>query len=122
MENQKYTREELKNFGEGFPDKGLFCKKCKTFVPQFEELGDQDALRIKKLAHSQSILAMQELKFITGCSERFAKIWVLHEGKPEVIYNFPCPFCGKQLRTSEAKQCRFCKRDWHDERELKWLE
>jgi hypothetical protein len=26
----------------------------------------------------------------------------------------PCPFCGKFLRTGLAKQCRFCKRDWHD--------
>lgn len=121
MENQKYTREELESFGNGFPDKGLFCKKCKTFVPQFEELSESDAVRIKRLAHSQSSLAMQELKYFTGCSERFAKIWVLHEGKPEVIYDYPCPYCSKPLRTSEAKQCRFCKRDWHDENELKFL-
>lgn len=26
----------------------------------------------------------------------------------------PCPFCGEQLRTSIAMQCRFCKMDWHD--------
>lgn len=26
----------------------------------------------------------------------------------------PCPFCGEALRTSLAKQCRFCKMDWHD--------
>ena len=26
----------------------------------------------------------------------------------------PCPYCGQPLRTSIAKQCRFCKRDWHD--------
>jgi len=26
----------------------------------------------------------------------------------------PCPYCGNLLRTSMAKQCRFCKMDWHD--------
>jgi hypothetical protein len=26
----------------------------------------------------------------------------------------PCPFCAEALRTPMAKQCRFCKMDWHD--------
>jgi hypothetical protein len=26
----------------------------------------------------------------------------------------PCPYCGQLLRTSRAKQCRKCGRDWHD--------
>ena len=26
----------------------------------------------------------------------------------------PCPYCGQPLRTSLAKQCRFCRRDWHN--------
>ena len=26
----------------------------------------------------------------------------------------PCPYCGLLLRTKQAKQCRHCKRDWHD--------
>lgn len=26
----------------------------------------------------------------------------------------PCPYCGESLRTPRAKQCRFCKMDWHD--------
>ncbi len=122
MEKFGYTKKELKSFGNGFPDKGLYCKKCKTFIPQFEELNEADERRIKKLSENQPILAMQELISSTNCPMRFAKIWVLHRGNPEIIYNFPCPFCGKSLRSSEAKQCRFCKRDWHDENGFKWLE
>jgi hypothetical protein len=26
----------------------------------------------------------------------------------------PCPYCGEPLRTAIARQCRFCKMDWHD--------
>lgn len=26
-----------------------------------------------------------------------------------------CPYCGAKLRTSAAKQCSQCKKDWHDE-------
>ena len=25
-----------------------------------------------------------------------------------------CPYCDRELRTPAAKQCRFCKMDWHD--------
>jgi hypothetical protein len=32
-----------------------------------------------------------------------------------------CPYCGEALRTSLAKQCRFCKRDWHDPMKLSVL-
>jgi hypothetical protein len=27
---------------------------------------------------------------------------------------FPCPYCGAPLRTQLAKQCRKCRKDWHD--------
>jgi hypothetical protein len=32
----------------------------------------------------------------------------------EEQYTMVCPFCGEQLRTPTAKQCRHCRRDWHD--------
>jgi hypothetical protein len=121
MPDRSYTREELEKIGDGFPDKGLFCKKCQIFIPQFAELSEQDEWRVKRISHSQPSLAIRELRYFTGCSERFAKIWVLHEGRPKVIHDFPCPFCGQSLRTSEARQCRHCLRDWHDENELKRL-
>jgi hypothetical protein len=28
----------------------------------------------------------------------------------------PCPYCGQPLRTARAKQCRHCRREWHDPR------
>jgi hypothetical protein len=32
-----------------------------------------------------------------------------------------CPYCGSPLRSGTAKQCRFCRRDWHDPGQLRWL-
>jgi len=26
----------------------------------------------------------------------------------------PCPFCGEPLRTPRARQCGYCRMDWHD--------
>ncbi len=41
--------------------------------------------------------------------QKFKKI-----SPPEEPVTAPCPYCGQPLRTSSAKQCRFCRRDWHD--------
>lgn len=43
--------------------------------------------------------------------------WTLTEGDvlaEETDATADCPYCGKELRTPKAKQCRFCKMDWHD--------
>jgi hypothetical protein len=32
-----------------------------------------------------------------------------------------CPYCGMLLRGFHAKQCRHCKRDWHDPENLRQL-
>lgn len=41
-----------------------------------------------------------------------------HKPLPPPLFNpakpGPCPYCGEPLRTSKARQCRFCKMDWHD--------
>ncbi len=119
MGNNSYSRKQLEGYGEGFPDKGLHCAKCKTFVPQFDELSDEDSNKIIDLHRDDDFLiAMEKLQIVTGCSKRFAKIWIIHKGAPK---SFACPYCSKPIRSKFAKQCRQCKRDWHDKNNLKWL-
>ena len=46
-----------------------------------------------------------------------AQAWILTEGiapAEKLEETADCPYCGKELRTPAAKQCRFCKMDWHD--------
>lgn len=43
--------------------------------------------------------------------------WTLVEGvspADTLDETAPCPYCGKELRTPAAKQCRSCLMDWHD--------
>lgn len=110
-----YTRDELQTAGAGFPDRGLRCPLCNTLVPQFAELSDADEQRILELIRNgESLLAMAELQRVASCPERWAKIWVVHSGRPGVkIAGAPCPHCGQPLRTAEAMQCPHCFADWH---------
>lgn len=63
-----------------------------------------------------TITAITELKRLANLSLRDAKYWVDHCGEINVpgLRRGPCPFCGEELRTKDARQCRHCKRDWHD--------
>jgi hypothetical protein len=45
--------------------------------------------------------------FILACA-----VQILNEQPGEVYINL-CPECGRLARTPYAKQCRFCKHDWH---------
>jgi tRNA(Ile2) C34 agmatinyltransferase TiaS len=112
MADEPYSRAEVLAACDEFPDRGPLCYHCKTRIPVFQELSVNDAERLIELTRAgEPILAMGELRSITGCSIRWSKIWVLHEGKPKMPT--PCPFCGKPLRSAQAKQCRYCYRDWH---------
>jgi hypothetical protein len=116
--SETYSKDELaKVRDDEFPSKGLFCKKCETWIPVFDDLDQESESRIKKLIREQkNIMAVKELQYIVGCNHRWAKIWVLHSGKPTPEYpGPPCPCCGKKLRTSLAKQCPHCFESWHNE-------
>jgi hypothetical protein len=110
-----FTREEVENAGDNFPSRGLYCTKCKGFVPIFAALSSADHHRIRSLAlANRSALAMAELRDVTGCGERWAKIWVIHAGRPTIVSpGPPCPHCGKPLATERAQQCLHCHADWH---------
>ena len=112
-----YTREEVLQLGAEPPNKGILCPKCGVCIPQFLDLKDADTTRIRLLILAQRpAMAMAELRSVTGCSLLWARIWVEHSGRPEWDWGTtaPCPYCGEQLRTPVAKQCRFCLMDWHD--------
>ena len=117
MPDEPYTRAELLAAGDDFPDRGPLCQKCHTNIPQFAELSESDERRTRQLIdEDRRIQAISELRVVTGCSLKWAKLWVHHEGRPEHPEKptAPCPYCGMPLRTSLAKQCRHCLRDWHD--------
>jgi hypothetical protein len=117
MADTPYTREEVIAAGDSFPERGLLCDRCKTKIPQFKDLSESDESRIRQMIReNRRMMAMVELRAATGCPLRWAKIWVIHEGRPKPFENetAPCPYCGMPLRTSLAKQCRYCRRDWHD--------
>lgn len=111
-----YARVEFQGDLPRFPTRGLYCRKCRTYIPEFMDLTGADYHRIRTLAlEGRSALAIAELVSATGCPERWAKIWVLHAGRPHVeVPGPPCPHCGQLLRTDRAKQCPHCFANWHE--------
>jgi hypothetical protein len=119
-----YSFEEASSFGDGFPDRGIKCFKCNTLIPQ---LLNMDATRIENwrsiLKTKGYIEADDYLISITGCNQRWAKIWRLHPCGPKTKTEYEakfdldttCPFCGKPLRTKKSKQCPHCFKSWHNE-------
>jgi hypothetical protein len=116
-DGDSYTREELQAVGAQPPQRGPFCPHCSQRIPQFADLSEADERRVRSLiGHFRTEAAVLELMGFTGCPESWARLWVEHRGRPIPTPGEtpPCPYCGKPLRTSLAKQCRFCLRDWHD--------
>lgn len=114
-EEETYSREELFFLKlDESPSKGPLCPNCRTHIPRFKDLKPEDEERLK-INKENRLRAMLELQRLTGCPLGWAKIWSLHPGSPEnPLETAPCPYCGMPLRTDAARQCRYCKRDWHD--------
>ena len=63
--------------GTELPQRGPVCPKCGVHIPQFAELSESEAARIRHLITNQRpAMAMQELRSATGCPIAWAKIWV----------------------------------------------
>ena len=65
--------------------------------------------------------AAKKLREITGCSIRDSKQWVIDCNEEHIASSSGCPYCGCRLRSPEAKQCKWCMRDWHDEATVLFL-
>ena len=118
-----YTREEMGRAGSSLPERGELCHACGLRIPRFADLTDAQLARIHSLIPDSKIMAVRELIEATGCQLPWANLWVVHAGRPGCATEppAPCPYCGEPLRTPRAKQCRHCKRDWHDLNNLKRL-
>ena len=124
MAEEPYTRAEVETAGREWPDRGPLCPHCGLRIPQFAELSEVDERRVRELIREfRWIMAIAELEAATGCPLHWAQLWVEHAGrpKPDLKRSAPCPFCGMPLRTSLARQCRHCRRDWHDPELVQWL-
>ena len=121
MERNSYSKAEVIAAGMEPPARGLRCHECGAMIPVFEDLSEADEQRIRYCIEQLGVMmGIAELQHATGCSLAWAKVWVYHRGKPSAAKETrPCPYCGEPLRTSRAKQCRFCGRDWHDEDDLR---
>jgi len=111
-----YTNEELNDTAlPEYPDRGNYCPKCTTFIPVFASISPDMERSIRLLTDWNQ--QMDEVQKRTSCPSRWAKIWLNHPDGPEQEFGHPdappCPKCGKQLRTSRAKQCVECGADWH---------
>jgi hypothetical protein len=124
MEGEPYTRAELEAVSGGRPTRGPLCPHCNLRIPQFAELSEADERRVRALIRQfRRLMAVAELRAATGCPLHWAQLWVEHAGRPqpEGEQTAPCPYCGMPLRSSLAKQCRHCRRDWHDLQRLRRL-
>lgn len=94
------------------------------FMNKQEHLAHRHLMATEKAAHGQSIKALSGLlsddpvvlDLIRDGREVFMErtaAKILSEHRNDIFLNY-CPRCGALAKTPNARQCRFCRHDWHD--------
>ncbi len=85
---------------------------CDSISPELE------AELIALIGEGRTIEAIKRLRAATSAPLGACKSWV--DERPQRIGGLsrkwkgkPCPYCGKPLRTDQARQCFECGMDWH---------
>ena len=66
-------------------------------------------------SHVKEIFGQQVLLEVLNAAESAAQIE--SPVSKRFDYKSSCPYCGKPLRTSKAKQCPHCFKSWHKHKE-----
>src|ERR1041385_7104571 len=92
-----YTREEMARIIDESPTSGPICPRCRQHIPSFAELAGENETRVRALIQrGERAMATKVLRELMGCPLSWAKLWVLHEGRPSPpAETAPCPYCGK---------------------------
>ena len=99
------------------------CECCNQIIPKFETLTKEKEEIVRQAYRDEGpISAINTLREITNSGLKESKIWVDHCGEYVHRKTTPCLVCNEHLRTEKAKQCRHCKRDWHDENNITFLQ
>ena len=62
------------------------------------------------LSDAPEVLKLAERGFPDFVQKTAERIWAEHSA--EIFVN-RCPQCGEVAKTPKARQCRFCRHDWH---------
>jgi len=77
-------------------------QKAKGYASHLREWlsDDPEVLRLAKDGYKA---------FVVRTGER-----IFHDHRDQIVLNC-CPRCGRPARAPKARQCRFCRHDWHVE-------
>ncbi|WP_298115115.1 hypothetical protein [Flavobacterium sp.] len=88
-------------------DHHIGAVKFDKFAFQSQKLDDAKTRFSTENPEALKLLENGYSEFIKTTATR-----IFNEHENELELNF-CPGCGKIARTPKAKQCRFCRNDWH---------
>ena len=83
-----------------------------AILPQVAEIRERRRKEFERQYYSHGFKDWK-LSF-QGCMARWRKMLRAKARRLLESETASCPYCGSPLRTSFAKQCRHCLRDWHD--------